>query len=158
MLILSFISIFLGLFGSSADPSYEKEILDPIDGEQAAVTTTTAVFTYYATNRNNTHASNELLFVVLGVVLGIMILGLCVVMVMCACKQHQQRRLFGNCWMFFASNVLNYWFLSECIVNSGLSGFMINFVSSIVALPFAVNVIDVFLVFVAFIAFPLYCE
>lgn len=43
-------------------------------------------------------------------------------------------------------------------MNSGLSGLMINFVSSVVALPFAVIVIDVFLVFVAvkaFIYFPL---
>lgn len=58
--------------------------------------TTAAVRAYYATNRINTHASNELLFIVLGVVLGVMMLVLCVVMVMCACKQRQQRRLLGN--------------------------------------------------------------
>lgn len=92
----SSISVFrktIGLFESSATPLDEKGFLDPTDNRQT--TTTTAVRAYYSTNRINTYASNELLFIVLGVVLGVMMLVLCVVMVTCAFKQRQQRRLMA---------------------------------------------------------------
>lgn len=89
-----FCKIIVGLLGYSVTSLFEKGFIEPRDDERTM--TTAAVRAYYATNRINTHASNELLFIVLGVVLGVMMLVLCVVMVMCACKQRQQRRLLGN--------------------------------------------------------------
>lgn len=94
---MSCILLISGLFESSQTPSDREDLVDPAEDQHPPTTTT--MRSVYATNRVNTHASNELLFVVLGVVLGIMMLILCVVMVMCAFKQRQQRRLMGECLM-----------------------------------------------------------
>lgn len=46
--------------------------------------------------RNNTQSSSEMLYMVLGIVLGVMMLLLIIFMFMCWWKQRQQRRMMGN--------------------------------------------------------------
>jgi len=58
----------------------------------------------YVPNRLSTHASNELLFVVLGVVLGSTIVTLFGIMCACACQQRRRKRILGmfasSSWLF----------------------------------------------------------
>lgn len=52
--------------------------------------------TAYPPPRLSTGSSSRLLYMVLGIVLGVMMLILVIVMVMCAWKQRQQRRMMGR--------------------------------------------------------------
>lgn len=92
----------LTLFGPSGSPETRRHndedddvIVDADEEEDDAVVAATTLRSVYLTSRNNTQSSNELLFIVLGVVLGVMMLVLVMVMVACACKQRQERRLMA---------------------------------------------------------------
>jgi len=102
---VSCILLTSGLSESSESPPENEDFVELVEDQHPPTTTTMRSF--YGTNRINTHASNELLFVVLGVVLGIMMLILCVVMVMCACKQQQQRRDMGECLINAFGNIFS---------------------------------------------------
>ncbi len=50
----------------------------------------------YPGTRMSTQSSSEMLYMILGVVLGVMMLLLIIFMVMCGWKQRQQRRMMGT--------------------------------------------------------------
>ena len=58
-------------------------------------------FAYVDGNTLSTQKSSEMLYMVLGIVLGVMMLLLLVFMAMCAWKQRQQRRLMSKLFLSF---------------------------------------------------------
>ena len=79
-----------------SDPDHE--LTPPSDGDivgsLGASTTEAAV--EYQWNEVNSQKTNALLYMVLGIVLGLMTLTLVVFMVLCGWKQRQQRRMMGK--------------------------------------------------------------
>ncbi len=72
------------------DPQFIKP---PMAGDHTTEISDVAVYTG---NRLSTQSSSEMLYMILGIVLGIMMLLLVIFMVLCGWKQRQQRRMMGK--------------------------------------------------------------